>query len=332
MPRQPRVRGVRPSSSRPSTAAVLRRLQHQERPALAESGRRRVDRVLEQPLARPRPAPAGRGRSRGPSADGARPRRTPWRVTLPGRAGSGCTDQRRGSEPRRQRWQDGSRARSRSSPERDAGMGRSHAVRLAREGADVIVLDTAGPLPGIAYDQPTLENLDETVRLVEAEGRRAVRVDGRRPRPRRHARRGRRRRDRPGPARRRRRERRDLHADGLGRGQPPAVPGHHRHQRHRRLEHGDGRRAAPGPRRRRLGHPDQLGGRAQGPAVHGPLHDQQVRRPRHGEGLRDRAGPAQHPGQQRAPDRRRPPRWAPATCRPSSARPWPRTSASASCS
>ena len=58
------------------------------------------------------------------------------------------------------------------------GMGRSHAMRLAREGADVIVLDTAGPLPGIAYDQPTLENLDETVRLVEAEGRRAVGVNG----------------------------------------------------------------------------------------------------------------------------------------------------------
>ena len=56
------------------------------------------------------------------------------------------------------------------------GMGRSHAVRLAREGADVIVLDTAGPLPGIAYDQPVPENLDETVRLVEAEGRRAVPV------------------------------------------------------------------------------------------------------------------------------------------------------------
>src|SRR4051812_20497054 len=46
------------------------------------------------------------------------------------------------------------------------GMGRSHAVRLAREGADVIVLDTPGELPDIPYDQPKPEDLDETVRQV----------------------------------------------------------------------------------------------------------------------------------------------------------------------
>jgi SDR family mycofactocin-dependent oxidoreductase len=56
------------------------------------------------------------------------------------------------------------------------GMGRSHAVRLAREGADVVVLDTPGQLPDIRYDQPRPEDLDETVRLVEAEDRRAVAV------------------------------------------------------------------------------------------------------------------------------------------------------------
>src|SRR5436190_22486723 len=56
------------------------------------------------------------------------------------------------------------------------GMGRSHAVRLAREGADVVVLDTPGELPDIRYEQPKPEDLDETVRLVEAEGRRAVAV------------------------------------------------------------------------------------------------------------------------------------------------------------
>ena len=56
------------------------------------------------------------------------------------------------------------------------GMGRSHAVRMAREGADVVVLDTPGPLPDIPYDQPAPEDLDETVRLVEAEGRRVVPV------------------------------------------------------------------------------------------------------------------------------------------------------------
>jgi SDR family mycofactocin-dependent oxidoreductase len=56
------------------------------------------------------------------------------------------------------------------------GMGRSHAVRMAREGAHVIALDTAGPLPGIAYDQPAPGDLDETVRLAEAEGGRVVAV------------------------------------------------------------------------------------------------------------------------------------------------------------
>ncbi|WP_448623808.1 mycofactocin-coupled SDR family oxidoreductase [Geodermatophilus sp. URMC 64] len=56
------------------------------------------------------------------------------------------------------------------------GMGRSHAVRLAREGADVIALDTPGELPGIPYDQPKPEDLDETVRLVEGEDRRVVAV------------------------------------------------------------------------------------------------------------------------------------------------------------
>src|SRR5215213_6473812 len=56
------------------------------------------------------------------------------------------------------------------------GMGRSHAVRMAREGADVVVLDVPGELPDIPYDQPRPEDLDETVRLVEKEGRRAVAV------------------------------------------------------------------------------------------------------------------------------------------------------------
>jgi SDR family mycofactocin-dependent oxidoreductase len=56
------------------------------------------------------------------------------------------------------------------------GQGRAHALRLAGEGADVIALDTAGPLPGIAYEQPTRENLEETVRQVEALDRRIVPV------------------------------------------------------------------------------------------------------------------------------------------------------------
>ncbi len=55
------------------------------------------------------------------------------------------------------------------------GQGRAHAVRMAQEGADVIVVDVAGKLPTcVPYDPATPEDLDETVRLVEATGRRII--------------------------------------------------------------------------------------------------------------------------------------------------------------
>lgn len=54
------------------------------------------------------------------------------------------------------------------------GQGRAHAVRLAGEGADVIVVDVCAPLPSVAYDSATPEDLDETVRQVEKTGRRVV--------------------------------------------------------------------------------------------------------------------------------------------------------------
>jgi SDR family mycofactocin-dependent oxidoreductase len=54
------------------------------------------------------------------------------------------------------------------------GMGRAHAVRLASEGADVVALDIGAPLPDIQYRQPTREDLEVTVRQVEALGRRIV--------------------------------------------------------------------------------------------------------------------------------------------------------------
>ena len=51
------------------------------------------------------------------------------------------------------------------------GQGRAHAVRLSTEGADVIVLDIAGPLPAsVPYDSPTRDDLDETAKLVAANG------------------------------------------------------------------------------------------------------------------------------------------------------------------
>jgi SDR family mycofactocin-dependent oxidoreductase len=54
------------------------------------------------------------------------------------------------------------------------GQGRSHAVRLAEEGADIIGLDICADLPHVPYAMATSEDLDETVALVEKHGRRIV--------------------------------------------------------------------------------------------------------------------------------------------------------------
>jgi NAD(P)-dependent dehydrogenase (short-subunit alcohol dehydrogenase family) len=46
---------------------------------------------------------------------------------------------------------------------------------MANEGADIIAIDVAGPLPpAVPYDSATPEDLAETVRLVEATGRRIL--------------------------------------------------------------------------------------------------------------------------------------------------------------
>lgn len=53
--------------------------------------------------------------------------------------------------------------------------GRSHAVRLAREGADIIASDICAPVSdSITYPPATPEDLAETVRAVEGEGRKVL--------------------------------------------------------------------------------------------------------------------------------------------------------------
>jgi SDR family mycofactocin-dependent oxidoreductase len=56
------------------------------------------------------------------------------------------------------------------------GQGRSHAVRLAEEGADIIALDICAAISSVPYPQGTEKGLNETVALVEALDRRAIGV------------------------------------------------------------------------------------------------------------------------------------------------------------
>ena len=56
------------------------------------------------------------------------------------------------------------------------GQGRSHAVRLAQEGADIIALDLCGQVASVGYPLATPHDLDETARQVGALGRRVVAV------------------------------------------------------------------------------------------------------------------------------------------------------------
>lgn len=54
------------------------------------------------------------------------------------------------------------------------GQGRSHAVQLAREGADVIAVDICAQIGTVPYPMAAPEDLEETVREVEALDRRIV--------------------------------------------------------------------------------------------------------------------------------------------------------------
>ena len=54
------------------------------------------------------------------------------------------------------------------------GQGRSHAIRLAQEGADIIAIDLAGQIGTVPYAMSTPEDLAQTVKEVEALDRRIV--------------------------------------------------------------------------------------------------------------------------------------------------------------
>jgi SDR family mycofactocin-dependent oxidoreductase len=58
------------------------------------------------------------------------------------------------------------------------GQGRSHALRLAAEGADIVALDICHDLKSVAYELSSSDDLKQTVAQVEALDRRAVGVEG----------------------------------------------------------------------------------------------------------------------------------------------------------
>lgn len=56
------------------------------------------------------------------------------------------------------------------------GQGRSHALTLAREGADIVICDIASQIETVPYPMGTKAQLDETVHLVEDLDRRCIAV------------------------------------------------------------------------------------------------------------------------------------------------------------
>lgn len=54
------------------------------------------------------------------------------------------------------------------------GQGRSHAVRFAEEGADIVAIDICDEIDSVPYQLATSQDLDDTAKAVEALGRRIV--------------------------------------------------------------------------------------------------------------------------------------------------------------
>jgi SDR family mycofactocin-dependent oxidoreductase len=57
------------------------------------------------------------------------------------------------------------------------GQGRAHAVVSAREGADIVFVDTTKPFDTVSYPNTTAEDMAETAREVEALGRRVLSIE-----------------------------------------------------------------------------------------------------------------------------------------------------------
>lgn len=57
------------------------------------------------------------------------------------------------------------------------GQGRSHAVRLAEEGADILAIDVCAPIATVPYPLAAPEALNETAILVEKTGREVIAIE-----------------------------------------------------------------------------------------------------------------------------------------------------------
>jgi len=57
------------------------------------------------------------------------------------------------------------------------GQGRSHAIRLAEEGADIIAIDICAPVESAGYAMSTPEELAETAEMIQKLGRRVVAIE-----------------------------------------------------------------------------------------------------------------------------------------------------------
>lgn len=58
------------------------------------------------------------------------------------------------------------------------GQGRSHAVKLAAEGADIVGVDLCKQIESVNYPMSSYDDLTQTMKLVEAQGRRLIGLQG----------------------------------------------------------------------------------------------------------------------------------------------------------